>query len=84
MTEREEDCVLTNDRQLNRATEIATNAQFDRAGNAIAMADAEIARFRAILRTIDELETEFDKLRRLQEIVRAFRSRVEAMERRLG
>ncbi|KAK4550878.1 hypothetical protein LTR36_000458 [Oleoguttula mirabilis] len=70
--------------QLNHATEIATEAQYDRAGNAIQMADAEIARFRAILHQIDELETEFDKIKRIREIVRSFRARVEQMERRLG
>ncbi|KAK5735425.1 hypothetical protein LTR17_008122 [Elasticomyces elasticus] len=65
-------------------TEIATQAQHDRAGNALQMADAEIARFRAILQQIDELETEFDKIKRIREIVRGFRARVEQMERRLG
>ncbi|KAK5115431.1 hypothetical protein LTR85_009891 [Meristemomyces frigidus] len=70
--------------QLNHATEIATQAQYDRAGNAIQMADAEIARFRAILHQIDELETEFDKMKRIREIVRSFRARVEQLERRLG
>lgn len=48
------------------------------------MADAEIARFRAILQQIDELENEFDKVRRIREIVRQFRARVEALERRVG
>lgn len=48
------------------------------------MADNEIARFRAILQQIDELETEFDKIKRIREIVRSFRARVEQMERRLG
>lgn len=70
--------------QLNRATEIATQTQFDRAGNVIEMADAEIARFRLILQQIDDLETEFDKIRRIREIVRSFRARVEQLERRLG
>ncbi|KAI5371156.1 hypothetical protein Slin14017_G020350 [Septoria linicola] len=70
--------------QLNQATERATQAQYDRSGNAIQMADNEIARFRAILHQIDELETEFDKIKRIREIVRGFRARVEQMERRLG
>lgn len=48
------------------------------------MADAEIARFHAILHQIDELETEFDKIKRIREIVRSFRARVEQLERRLG
>lgn len=70
--------------QLNQATERATQAQYDRSGNAIQMADAEIARFRSILHQIDELETEFDKIKRIREIVRGFRSRVEHLERRIG
>lgn len=48
------------------------------------MADAEIARFRAILSQIDELEMEFDKIKRIREIVRGFRARVEHLERRIG
>ena len=47
-------------------------------------ADAEIARFRAILAQIDELETEFAKIARIREMVRGWRGRVEGMERRLG
>ncbi len=47
------------------------------------MADAEIARFHQILRQIDELELEFDKVRRVREIVRGFRARVDAMDRRV-
>ncbi|KAI7251574.1 hypothetical protein KC343_g4963 [Hortaea werneckii] len=70
--------------QLNRATETATLTQYDRAGHAIQMADAEIARFRAILHQIDELETEFDRIKRIREIVRGFRARVEHLDRRLG
>lgn len=70
--------------QLNQATERATQAQSSRSGNAIQMADAEIARFRNILHQIDELETEFDKIKRIREIVRGFRSRVEHLERRIG
>ena len=45
------------------------------------MADREIARFRAILQQIDELETEFDKIKRIREIVGHHRARVEQMER---
>ncbi|KAK0829316.1 hypothetical protein LTR73_004260 [Friedmanniomyces endolithicus] len=70
--------------QLNHATETATRAQYDRAGNALRVADAEIARFRAILQQIDDLEMELEKIGRIREIVRGFRARVEQMERRLG
>jgi hypothetical protein len=68
---------------LSAQTQIATQVQYDRAGNAIQMADTEIARFRAILREIDELEVEFDKVRRIGEIVKGFRARVERLERRI-
>ncbi|KAI4632528.1 uncharacterized protein J4E87_002001 [Alternaria ethzedia] len=56
---------------------------YDRAGNAMQMADAEIARFRAILREIDELQVEFDKVRRIGEIVKGFKSRVDRLDRRI-
>jgi len=69
---------------LTQQTQLSTQAQYDRAGNAIEIADAEIARFRDILRQIDELEVEFDKVRRIREIVRGFRARVEALDRRVG
>ena len=55
--------------------------QYDRAGNAIAIADAEIARFHEILRQIDELEVDFDRIRHIRDIVRSYRQRVEEMER---
>jgi len=70
--------------QLNRATELATQAQQNRGADALAAADAEIARFRALLRQIDELENEFEKIKRIRDIVRSFRARVEAMDRRIG
>lgn len=47
------------------------------------MADAEIARFRAILREIDELQVEFDKVRRIGEIVKGFKARVDRLDRRI-
>jgi hypothetical protein len=69
---------------LNRATELATQGQFSRAADGIAAADSEIARFRALLGQIDELELEFEKIARIREIVRGFRARVEALDRRVG
>jgi hypothetical protein len=69
--------------QLTQQTQTATQVQYDRAGNAIQMADAEIARFRAILREIDELQVEFDKVRRIGEIVKGFKSRVDRLDRRI-
>ena len=64
--------------------DIATETQNGRSQNAIQAADAEIARFRAILQQIDELETEFEKIKRIREIVRNFRARVAEAEKRLG
>ena len=49
-----------------------------------AQADTEIARFRSILAQIDELELEFDKIRRIREIVVGFRARIDALARRVG
>ena len=71
-------------RQLNRATEISIENQNNQARTAIQAADQEIARFRALMQQIDDLEMEFDKLKRIREIVRQYRARVEQMERRLG
>ncbi|KAH6870673.1 uncharacterized protein J4E88_005918 [Alternaria novae-zelandiae] len=68
---------------LTQQTQTATQIQYDRAGNAMQMADAEIARFRAILREIDELQVEFDKVRRIGEIVKGFKSRVDRLDRRI-
>ncbi|KAF1929253.1 uncharacterized protein M421DRAFT_91746 [Didymella exigua CBS 183.55] len=67
---------------LTQQTQTATQIQYDRAGNAMQMADAEIARFRSILREIDELQVEFDKVRRIGEIVKGFKSRVDYLDRR--
>lgn len=69
--------------QLTQQTQLSTQAQYDRAGNAIAIADAEIARFRSILQQIDELEVEFDKVRHIRDIVKGFRARVEGLEKRV-
>jgi len=69
---------------LNRATELATAGQSARGADGLAAADAEIARFRALLAQIDELELEFEKIARIREIVRGFRARVEGLERRVG
>ena len=73
----------TDNGQLTQQTQTATQVQYDRAGNAMQMADAEIARFRAILREIDELQVEFDKVRRIGEIVKGFKARVDRLERRI-
>ena len=41
-------------------------------------------RLRDIMRQCDELQNEFLKIRRIGEIVKGFRARVEALEARIG
>jgi len=65
---------------LSEQSQLVAQQQYDRAGNAIELADAEIARFHDILRQIDELEADFDKISNIREMVRGFRQRVEEME----
>ena len=69
--------------QLTQQTQISVSAQSSRAGNAMAAAEAECARFREILRQIDEMEVELDKVRHIRDIVKGFRSRVEGLDRRM-
>lgn len=64
--------------QLAEQTQSSQELQSDRTGSTIALADAEIARSREILRQIDELEEEFDKIRHIREIIKAYRLRVES------
>jgi len=69
--------------ELYAQSQVATQSQYDRAGNQIQMADAEIARFQEIIRQIDELQTEWDKVRRIGEMVKMMKERVEELDRRL-
>lgn len=64
-------------------TTILTTSQGRSAASTMAGADAEIARFREINRQIDELETEFDKVRHIRDIVKSFRARVEGVASRI-
>ncbi|KAK2746507.1 hypothetical protein FQN57_003133 [Myotisia sp. PD_48] len=68
---------------LTEQSEISIQNTYDHAGNVIADADAEIARVRHIIISIDELEHEFDKIRRIREIVKSFRARVDSIDQRL-
>ncbi|EQB45911.1 hypothetical protein CGLO_15141 [Colletotrichum gloeosporioides Cg-14] len=54
---------------LSEQSQMFTMAQFDRAGNLIEGADAEIQRYHEILRQLDELELDFDRIRHIKEIV---------------
>lgn len=49
----------------------------------MAAAEAECARFREIIRQIDEMEVELDKVRHIRDIVKGFRSRVEGLDRQM-
>ncbi|OHE99830.1 hypothetical protein CORC01_04966 [Colletotrichum orchidophilum] len=68
---------------LSEQSRVFTLAQFDRAGNLTEGADAEIQRYHELLRQLDELELDFDRIKHIKEIVRGYRSRVEEMEREL-
>lgn len=68
---------------LSEQSQVVAQQQYDRAGNAIEVADAEIERLNNILRQIDELEDDFDRMARLKDIVKTFRARVEEVERRV-
>lgn len=64
-------------------SQTVTLQAYDRAGNLIDNADAEIARYHDIMRQIDELELDFDRIAHIREIVRGFRRRAEQLERDL-
>ncbi|KAL2757697.1 hypothetical protein ACRALDRAFT_1068223 [Sodiomyces alcalophilus JCM 7366] len=68
---------------LSEQSQTFTMAQFDRAGNLIQGADAEIQRYHDIMAQLDELELDFDRIRHIKDIVKGYRSRVEEMEREL-
>ncbi|GAP93210.1 putative zinc finger protein [Rosellinia necatrix] len=68
---------------LSEQSSIVTMQQYDRAGNLVDNADAEIARFQDIMSQIDELEVDFDRIAHIRDIVRDYRLRVEQLEREL-
>ncbi|KAH0533853.1 hypothetical protein FGG08_007523 [Glutinoglossum americanum] len=70
--------------QLNAQTTMHVNLSRRGAVGAMEAADMEIRRFREVLRQIEELEGEFEKVRRVGEIVRGWRGRVERLEGRFG
>jgi hypothetical protein len=70
--------------QLTAQTTVSSTASSRSAAGTMASADAEIARFREILRQIDELETEFDKVKHIRDIVKGYRARVESVSRKMG
>ncbi|KAK3996917.1 hypothetical protein QBC44DRAFT_124076 [Cladorrhinum sp. PSN332] len=68
---------------LMEQSQIVTLNVYDRAGNLIDNADAEIARYHRIMADIDELELDFDRIRHIRDIVRDYRRRAEELEREL-
>jgi hypothetical protein len=56
---------------------------YDRAGNVIRNADAEIARTRSILAAIDDLDNELAKISHIRDIVKSFRGRIETIDHRM-
>lgn len=68
---------------LSEQSQLVAQQQYDRAGNAIEVADSEIARLNDILRQIDELEIDFDRIKHIRDIVRGYKQRVDEMERRV-
>lgn len=69
--------------QLEDQMQASIQNSRDRAGNVIRNADAEIARTRAILAAIDDLENELAKISHIRDIVKSFRARIESYDHRL-
>lgn len=68
---------------LEDQMQLSIQNTYDRAGNVIRDADAEIARTRTILASIDDLENELAKIGHIRDIVKSFRSRMESYDHRL-
>ncbi|KAL2131615.1 hypothetical protein VTI74DRAFT_4799 [Chaetomium olivicolor] len=68
---------------LVEQSQIVTLHIYDRAGNLIDNADAEIQRYHDIMAQIEELELDFDRIGQIREIVAGYRQRAEELEREL-
>lgn len=68
---------------LEEQMQLSIQGSYDRAGNVVRDAEAQIARTRSILASIDEVENELAKILNIREIVKGFRARIEAYDRRL-
>ncbi|KAF9884792.1 hypothetical protein FE257_001282 [Aspergillus nanangensis] len=68
---------------LEEQMQLSIQNTYDRAGNVTRNADAEIARTRSILASIDDLEDEMAKIGHIREIVKAYRARIEGLDHRL-
>lgn len=69
--------------QLEEATQRSVQASYDRAGNMIQDADAEITRMKRIMAEIDHLEGEFDKVMRIRDVIKELRKRVDELDRKM-
>ncbi|TLS21656.1 uncharacterized protein PpBr36_09434 [Pyricularia pennisetigena] len=69
---------------LTEQCDAATRAMYDEAGNLVADADAEIARYHRIMAELDDLDLEFDRIENIREIVRGYRQRAADLERELA
>lgn len=70
--------------QLSAQTLRSTQASHRRASKVVDHATVEIETLRDILRQCDELQNEFLKIKRIGEIVKGFRIRVDSLEKRIG
>lgn len=68
---------------LSEQAQMFTQVQYDRAGNIIDGADAEIERYTQILQQLDELEMDFDRIANVKEIVKGYKARVADLEKSL-
>ncbi|OXV08324.1 hypothetical protein Egran_03914 [Elaphomyces granulatus] len=68
---------------LEEQMQLSIQGSYDRAGNVVRDAETQIARTRSILASIDEVENELAKILNIREIVKGFRARIEAYDRRL-
>ena len=69
--------------QLEDATQRSVQGSYDRAGNMIQNADAEIARMRRIMAEIDSLEADFERVKNIRDVVKRLRVRVDDASARL-
>ena len=58
--------------------------QCENAGNAIGVADSEISKLHTILRQIDDVELDLDRVRNIRDIVSEYRVMFESLERDLA
>ena len=69
--------------QLEEATQRSVQAGYERAGNMMQNADAEIARMKRIMSEIDHLEGELDKVQRIRDVIKDLKKRVDDLDRRM-